>query len=151
VIVERMTGPATTAGQVLTTTDLLDLQRQADAVYVDPALHEFAVRLASATRAPRSVGEPDLERYLAFGASPRASINLVLTGRALAFLRGRDYALPQDVLDMAPDVLRHRLVLSYEAHAEDVTPDMLLERIVARVPVPAVPHQRPRDGSFERP
>jgi len=151
VIVERMTQPLAPVARVLSTTELAELQRAADRVYVDPAITEYAVRLASATRAPRDVGAPELERFLTFGASPRASINLVLTGRALAYLRGRDYVLPVDVLDMAADVIRHRLVLSYEAHAEDVTPDSLLATILARVPQPAVPHQRPahasRDGT----
>jgi MoxR-like ATPase len=151
VIVERMTGPSSPVARVLTTTELLDLQRAADAVYVDPSIGEYAVRLATATRAPRSVGAPELERFITFGASPRASINLVLTARALAHLRGRTYVLPQDVLDMAPDVMRHRLVLSYEAHAEDVSPDSVLQTILGRVPVPAVPHQASphasRDGT----
>ena len=92
------------------------LQRQADAVYVDPALIEYAVRLVTATRDARaSTACGSCGRYITYGASPRASINLILTARALAFVRGRDYALPQDVLDMALDVLRHRLVLSFEA------------------------------------
>jgi len=84
---------------------------------------EYAVSLATATRAPKSHGMPELERYITYGASPRASINLILTARALAFVRGRDYALPQDVLDMARDVMRHRLVLSFEALSDNVTAD----------------------------
>ena len=69
---------------------------------------------------------PELERYITYGASPRASINLILTARALAYVRGRDYVLPQDVLDMARDVIRHRLVLSFEALSDDVTADAIL-------------------------
>ena len=74
-----------------------------------------------------------------FGASPRASINLILTGRALAFVRGRNYALPQDVLDMALDVMRHRIVLSYEALSDNVTGDDILMKILDRIPIPVVP------------
>ena len=139
VIVERMTGPMPTVGQVLTTKGLLAMQEAADRVYVDPALHQYAVRLATATRTPGRHGLADLQRYITFGASPRASINLILTARALAFVRGRDYALPEDVLDMALDVLRHRLVLSFEALSDDVTSDDLLRTIIDRIPIPVVP------------
>jgi MoxR-like ATPase len=139
VIVERMTGMLLPLQKVLTTQQLLDLQREADEVYVDPALIEYAVRLVTATRQPKQFGVGDLERYILYGASPRASINLILTARALAFVRGRNYVLPQDVLDMTPDVMRHRLVLSFEALSDNVTSDMLLRRIVERVPIPAVP------------
>jgi MoxR-like ATPase len=139
VIVERMTGPSEAVQQVLSTADLLALQAGADRVYVDPAMHEYAVRLATATRAPRAHGMPELERYITYGASPRASINLILTARALAFVRGRDYALPQDVLDMARDVIRHRLVLSFEALSDNVTSDDILTTVLGRVPVPVVP------------
>jgi MoxR-like ATPase len=139
VIVERMTGLAETIQQVLSTEDLLGLQREVDRVYVDPSLHEYAVRLSTSTRAPRAHGMPELERYITYGASPRASINLILTARALAFMRGRDYALPQDVLDMARDVIRHRLVLSFEALSDNVTSDAILTTVLDRVPVPVVP------------
>jgi MoxR-like ATPase len=139
VIVERMTGPLPTVGQVLSTDGLIAMQRAADAVYVDPALYEYAVRLATATRSPGLHGLPELQRYITFGASPRASINLILTARALAFVRGRDYVLPDDVLDMALDVLRHRLVLSFEALSDGVTSDAILGTLIDRIPVPVVP------------
>ncbi len=143
VVVERMTGAVQAVQKVLTTDELLALQKQADSVYVDPALIEYAVRMVTATRKASNVGLPELERYITFGASPRASINLILTAKALAFVRGRDYALPQDVLDMALDVMRHRLVLSYEALAENKTGDELLQRILDRIPIPVVPlHER---------
>jgi MoxR-like ATPase len=145
VIVERMTGEMPHAQPVLTTDALLEMQRAADRVYVDPALYEYAVRLATATRTPEKHGLQELGRYITFGASPRASINLILTARALAFVRGRDYALPQDVLDMALDVLRHRLVLSFEALSDDVTSDTILRTIIGRIPVPVVP-LRDHDG-----
>jgi MoxR-like ATPase len=139
VIVERMTSALQAVQKVLTTDQLLDLQKEADKVYVDPALIEYAVRMVTATRNPKEVGIPELQKYIMFGASPRASINLILTGRALAFVRGRKYALPQDVLDMALDVMRHRIVLSYEALSDNVTGDMILEKILDRIPIPVVP------------
>jgi MoxR-like ATPase len=139
VIVERMTGMLQAVQKVLTAEQLLALQQEADRVYVDPALIEYAVRLVTATRSPADVGLNELQPYIMFGASPRASINLILTARALAFVRGRDYALPQDVLDMALNVMRHRLVLSYEALSDNVTGDDLLNKILNRIPVPEVP------------
>ena len=139
VIVERMTGPIPSAGVVMQTEELLAMQEATDKVYVDPALYEYSVRLATATRNPGRNGLPELERYITFGASPRASINLILTARALAFVRGREYVLPDDVLDMALDVLRHRLVLSFEALSDGITSDALLRTIIDRVPVPVVP------------
>jgi MoxR-like ATPase len=139
VIVERMTGRLEPVQEVLTTASLLELQTQADRVYVDPALMEYAVRLATATRAPGAHGMPEIARYITYGASPRASINLILTARALAFVRGRDYALPQDVLDMARDVMRHRLVLSFEALSDNVTADDVLTTVLKKIPVPVVP------------
>jgi len=139
VIVERMTGNLEPVQKVLTSEQLLRLQKEADSVYVDPALIEYAVRIVTATRLPEKFGLKELQHYILFGASPRASINLILTARALAFVRGRNYALPQDVLDMVLDVIRHRIVLSYEALSDNVTSDQLLEKIVDRTPVPVVP------------
>ena len=149
VIVERMTGNLPAVQKVLTTAELLGLQQAADKVYVDPALMEYAVNLVTATRRPQDYGLKDLQHYILFGASPRASINLILTARALAFVRGRSYALPQEVLDMAFDVMRHRLVLSYEALSDNVTSDDLLEQILDRIPTPVVPlHEHShRNGS----
>jgi MoxR-like ATPase len=139
VIVERMTGILQGVQKVLTTEQLLSLQQEAESVYVDPALIEYAVRVVTATRQPKEFGLPELERYITYGASPRASINLILTGRALAFVRGRNYALPQDVLDMALDVIRHRLVLSYEALSDNVSSDDILNQILDRIPIPVMP------------
>ena len=139
VIVERMTGVLQDVQHVFDTEEMLALQRQADNVYVDPALIEFAVKLVTATRQPESCGLEDLKRYILFGASPRASINMILAGRALAFLRGRDYALPQDVRDVAIDVIRHRLVLSYEALSDNVESDDILDRLMEAIPMPEVP------------
>lgn len=139
VIVERMTGMLQAVQRVLTTEQLVELQQEADKVYVDPALIEYAVRMVTATRQPKEVGLKELEPYIMFGASPRASINLILAGRALAFVRGRPYALPQDVLDLALDVMRHRVVLSYEALSDNVSADDVLQKILDRIPIPVVP------------
>ena len=139
VIVERMTGVLQGMQKVLTTDELLAIQKEADKVYVDPALMEYAVRMVSATREPELVGLKELKRYIMFGASPRASINLILTARALAYVRGRKYALPQDVLDMALDVMRHRVVLTYEALSDNINSDDLLNKILDRIPIPVVP------------
>lgn len=139
VIVERMIGSLQAVQPVLSLEALLELQKRTDQVYVDPALIEYGVRLATATRSPANVGLKDIGHYITYGASPRASINLILTAKAMAFIRGREYVLPQDVLDMALDVMRHRLVLSYEALSDGVTADDLLKRIIDAAPVPVVP------------
>jgi len=139
VIVERMTGVLQAVQKVLTTGQLLGLQQAADKVFVDPALIEYAIQIVGATRTPAEIGLKELQPYIMFGASPRASINLIRAARALAFVRGRGYALPQDVLDMVLDVLRHRIVLSYEALSDNVTGDTLINKILTRIAVPAVP------------
>lgn len=143
VIVERMTSTLQNIQRVIDTEKLISLQQAADQVYVDPALMEYAVNLVAATRNPRLVGMEELGPFLSFGASPRASINLILASKALAFVRGRTYALPQEVRDLAPDIIRHRLVLSYEALADNVSPDDLVNQIIGAVPVPEVTfHER---------
>jgi MoxR-like ATPase len=139
VIVERMTSMLQAVQIVLTTTQLIELQKKVDQVFVEPALIEYSVKMVTATRQAKDVGLKELEHYIMYGASPRASINLILTARALAFVRGRDYVLPHDVLDMALDVMRHRLVLSYEALSDNVTSDDLLKKILDRIPIPVVP------------
>ncbi|WP_406829502.1 MoxR family ATPase [Pedococcus sp. KACC 23699] len=151
VVVERMTTRLDATQQVLEPDQLVEYQKQADAVYVDPAVIDYAVRLVGATRNPASVGLPELARYLSFGASPRASINLVLAAKALSFLRGRDFARPQDVRDLAYDVMRHRLVLSYEALAEGIGPDDLLEPILRAVSMPDVPLRERQPQQSEAP
>ena len=136
-IVERMTAALRGAGRAIDAAQLTALQREADGVFVDPALIEYAVKLANATRDPSArSGSATSRRFITYGASPRASINLILAGRALALVRGREYALPQDLQELAHDVLRHRFVLSYEALADDVTADDIVDRILATVPVP---------------
>jgi MoxR-like ATPase len=120
------------------------LQKQADAVYVDPELMEYAVRLVGASRRPAEYNLHDVAPYLSFGASPRASINLILGARALALTRGRDYVVSPDIVELAPDVMRHRLVLSYEALADRVTADDVIQRILETVPRPIRPLTDPR-------
>ncbi len=139
VIVERMTGAAQAVAEVATTDELSALQRECRAGYVDPSIMQYAVRLAGATRQPERYGIKDLAKYVSWGASPRATIHLVEGARALAFLRGRAYALPEDVADLAPDVLRHRLALSYEALSDGQTPDALVRKIMQHVPAPEKP------------
>ncbi|MFM2240986.1 MAG: hypothetical protein RJA69_2360, partial [Pseudomonadota bacterium] len=134
-----MTGSTPTAGAVTDTETLQRLQVRCRQGYVDPALMQYAVKLVSATRNPAQHGLEDLVRHLSLGASPRASIQLVEGARALAFLRGRGHATPQDMMDLAPDVLRHRLVLSYEALSEGLTADAVIARILKAVTPPVQP------------
>ena len=136
VIVERMAAGLDHASRAIDTEQLNALQRAADEVFVDPALIEYAVKLANATRNLAAVGLGELSSFVMFGASPRASINMILAGRALALVRGREYALPQDLREIAPDVLRHRFVLSYQALADGVSADDVIDRILAVVPAP---------------
>ena len=139
VIVERVTGAAQEVAAVATTDELAALQRECRTGYVDPSLTQYAVRLVAATRNPERYGIKDMAQYITYGASPRATIHLIEGARALAFLRGRTYALPEDVSDIAPDVLRHRLSLSYEALSDSLTADALIQRIMQRVPRPEKP------------
>jgi MoxR-like ATPase len=118
--------------------DLMRMQQQVQDLYVDPSIVNYAVRLVTATRTPSMVGLGELERYVSYGASPRASIALVTGGRALAFLRGRDYVLPHDVTELALDVLRHRVVLSYQALADDIAAEDVVSQLLAVVPAPDV-------------
>jgi MoxR-like ATPase len=137
-IVQRMGVTPPTPTRVFTPIELLALQRRVDRVFVHNALIDYAVRLVVATRAPAEHGMPDVARLIQYGASPRASLGIVRATRALALLRGRDYALPQDVQDVAPDVLRHRLVLSYDALADDVPADHIVNRVLSSIPLPTV-------------
>jgi MoxR-like ATPase len=137
-VVHRSLGEVPALKRILWPEDLLSYQRAASAVYVDRLLVEYATDLASATRRPDLYGLPGLVPYVAFGASPRGSINLVRASQAVALLRGRDYVLPRDVQILAKDVLRHRLVLSYEALAEEVPADEILDSILDAVPAPRI-------------
>ena len=137
-IVDRALRPAEPIRAMLTPADLIRMQESVQQLYVDPAIIEYAVRLVTATRLLGLAGLDEMKRYLTYGASPRASIALVVGGRALAFLRGRDYVLPYDVSELAADVLRHRVVLSYEALADDVSADDIIARVLDAVPEPEV-------------
>jgi MoxR-like ATPase len=137
-IVDRSLRPAEPIRQMLVPADLLRMQQQVREIYVDPALVDYAVRLVSATRQTYAAGIADLKRYISYGASPRASIALVTGARALAFTRGRDYALPDDITELAYDVLRHRVVLSYEALADEVSADTIISRVLDAVAAPEV-------------
>src|SRR4051794_18117329 len=135
-VVHRLLGDVAQINQAMGIEDLATSQRATKDVYVDREVAEYAVALVSATRDPARHNLAELAPYIEFGASPRGSINLVLAARALALLRGRTYVLPQDVRALALDVLRHRVVPTYQALAEEVTPDQIVERIVSVVPMP---------------
>jgi MoxR-like ATPase len=139
VVAQRVTGPATTVNVVASMSQLGELQHECRQVYVDPSLMQYAVKLVSATRRPDRYGLPDLAKYITFGASPRATIGLIEGARALAFMRGRNYALPEDMTGLVADVLRHRLVLSYEALADGLNADQIVERVQKKIPVPDKP------------
>jgi MoxR-like ATPase len=146
VIVERVTGPSIQVQPVATTEQLHALQRECREVYVDPSMIQHAVKLVSATRTPAKHGLADIARFIEYGASPRATINLVEGARALAFLRGRRYVLAEDMTDIAADVLRHRVTPTYEALSEGVTSDQIVGHIMARIAAPDKPlesHARP--------
>ena len=153
-IVERVSGRFEPVRVQLDGDELRRLQGLADAVFVHPAVVEYAVRLARATRDPGLVGLSELGDQIAYGASPRASINMILGAKALALLRGREFALPEDVRDLAPEVLRHRVTLSYAALADDVQLEDVVRRIVRAQSAPAThlgdPHRNP-DQSQGRP
>jgi MoxR-like ATPase len=135
-VVQRQLTSAPELRQVLSLDDLRALQQAVFDVYVVPALISYAVAIAVATREPGAHGLPDLAGYIGFGASPRGPISLVQAARALALVRGRDYVLAEDLQALAMDALRHRLVLTYQALAEEVNPDDILGRVLAAVPVP---------------
>jgi MoxR-like ATPase len=139
VIAQRVTGPPVTMTPIASMGQLAELQQECRKVYVDPSLMQYAVKLVSATRRPERYGLGDIAKYLSFGASPRATIGLIEGARALAFMRGRSYALPEDMTGLVADVLRHRLVLSYEALAEGLDADAIVDKVMHRVPVPDKP------------
>jgi MoxR-like ATPase len=142
VIAQRVTGPPVTMTPVASMGQLAELQQECRKVYVDPSLMQYAVKLVSATRRPERYGLADIAKYLTFGASPRATIGLIEGARALAFMRGRAYALPEDMTGLVGDVLRHRLVLSYEALAEGLDADAIVDRVMKRIPVPDKPLEK---------
>ncbi|MET0416433.1 MAG: MoxR family ATPase [Actinoplanes sp.] len=137
-ILYRMGGVRPVAHPVLNPAALIELQARARDVFVHHALAEYVVRLVLATRDPARFGLPDVAAQLAYGASPRATLGLVAAGRALALLRGREYVLPADLFEIAPDVLAHRLVLSFDAVADDVRAEDIVRRILEAVPLPMI-------------
>jgi MoxR-like ATPase len=137
-IVRRMGVDPPRAVEVLDTAALVKLQRASDDVFVHNAVMDYAVRIVLATREPTNHGLPDIAPLISFGASPRASLGLIAGARSLAVIRNRNYVLPQDVFDVAPEVLRHRLVLSYEALADGTGPDEILSRVLSTVVAPRV-------------
>ncbi|HKH65975.1 MAG TPA: AAA family ATPase, partial [Reyranella sp.] len=139
VIAQRVTGTPVVPSAIASMGQLSELQQECRKVYVDPSLMQYAVKLVSATRRPDRFGLADMAKYLSFGASPRATIGLIEGARALAFMRGRSYALPEDMTGLVGDVLRHRLVLSYEALAEGLDADTLVQRVMKKIPVPDKP------------
>jgi len=139
VIVQRVIAGSAQVTGVLNSEQLQVLQAQCRRCYVDPSLVHYAVKLISATRFPERYGLESIKAFLSFGASPRASIGLIEGARALALLRGRDYALPEDVADLVPDVLRHRLVLTYTALAQGQTAETLIHAVLQAVPMPDKP------------
>jgi MoxR-like ATPase len=141
VIAERVTGAPVDVNPVADTFQLAALQRECRAVYCDPALMQYAVKLVGATRRPAQYDMPDAAKYITYGASPRATIGMIEGGKALALMRGRRYVLPEDIKDLVPDVLRHRVVLSYEALAEGVSVEALIDRILKKVAAPDKPLQ----------
>jgi MoxR-like ATPase len=137
-IVQRQLVPPPELRQALTLPDLQALQSAVLEVYVDPAIVTYAVTLATMTRVPEEHGLADVAPYISYGASPRGPISLVQSARALALLRGRDYVVGKDLQELAKDALRHRLVLSYQALAEEVTSDSLLDQVLAALPQPRI-------------
>jgi MoxR-like ATPase len=143
-IVQRQLVPPPELRQALSLDELRALQRTVQEIYVDPALISYAVSLAGATRDPAAHGLGELADYIAFGVSPRGPISLVQSARALAVVRGRDYALAEDLHALAKDALRHRLVLTYQALAEEVSADRILDAVLGAVPVPEIDLGRAR-------
>ena len=139
VIAQRVTGEPITMTPIASMGQLAELQQECRKVFVDSSLVRYAVRLVSATRRPDRFELGDIAKYLTFGASPRATIGLVEGARALAFMRGRNYALPEDMTGLVADVLRHRLVLSYEALADGIDADAVIQRVMRKIPVPEKP------------
>jgi MoxR-like ATPase len=137
-IATRMSAAAPHSEQVLTTAQLLELQQLTTEVFVHHAVQDYAVRLVMSTRDPQRWGFESLANQIALGSSPRGTLGLIAAARGLAVLRGRRFVVPQDVFDVAPEVLRHRITLTYDALAEGVTPDDVLRQILSTVQAPRI-------------
>jgi len=125
-----------TIKQVATEEDLESIRKEALNIHMDEEIEEYIVELVAATRNPKEYGLEELEAYIEFGASPRASIDMYKASRAIAYLKGQDYVSPMEIAYIAKEILRHRIILSYEAQAEDITQDYIIEKILAAVPIP---------------
>jgi MoxR-like ATPase len=141
-VVARSLEPPPVLEQVLSLDDLKALQAKVTQVYIDPALISWVVDIATATRKPAESGVPAIAPYVAYGASPRGPISVVAGARAMALLHGRDYAVVTDVEAVLRDALRHRLVLSYQALAEEVTADAVLDDVLEAVKAPQIDFNR---------
>lgn len=139
VVAQRVTGVPVQVQAVASMGQLAELQQECRKVYIDPSLMQYAVKLVSATRRPAQYGLADVAKYLSFGASPRATIGLIEGARALAYMRGRSYALPEDMTGLVGDVMRHRLVLSYEALADGLNADGIIRQVMQKIPAPDKP------------
>ncbi|WP_084638038.1 AAA family ATPase [Gordonia shandongensis] len=137
-IVYRMGNTPPTASQILDPAATIRLQQLAGTVFVHHALVDYVVRVITATRRPEEAGLGDVAQWLSYGASPRATLGIIASARALALIHGRDYVIPQDVVEVIPDVLRHRLVLSYDALADEVSPDHIITRVLQTIALPQV-------------
>jgi len=122
--------------QVATIDDLNKIREEALQVHMDEEIEKYIIELVSATRDPKAYGLEELEAYIEFGASPRASIDMYKASRAIAYLKGKDYVSPMEIAYIAKEILRHRIILSYEAQAEEITTDEIIEKILAAVPIP---------------
>jgi MoxR-like ATPase len=138
IVIERQMSPAIQINPLLVTGQMVAMQQTVDQVYVDPRVREYAATLVAATRKPAEFGLSQFASAIQLGGSPRASIGLILAARALAFVRKRHYVLPQDVADLLPDVLRHRLLLTYDAIADEVSSEAIIHTLLEKFPPQAV-------------
>ncbi|BAD58328.1 AAA family ATPase [Nocardia farcinica] len=150
-IIYRMGVTPPEAKQILGPEDLIRLQKVAANTFVHHALVDYVVRVIAATRKPLDYGMADVANWIAYGASPRASLGIIAAARAVALIRGRDYVVPQDVVEVIPDVLRHRLVLSYDALADEVSPEDVIRRVLQTVGLPQVAPQAVPTGAQAAP
>ncbi|MBF6079926.1 MoxR family ATPase [Nocardia cyriacigeorgica] len=145
-IIYRMGVSAPEAKQILEPAELIRLQQLAANTFVHHALVDYVVRVIAATRTPAEFGMNDVANWISYGASPRASLGIIAAARAVALIRGRDYVVPQDVVEVIPDVLRHRLVLSYDALADEISPEDVIKRVLQTVGLPQVAPQAVGQG-----
>ncbi|WP_029900587.1 AAA family ATPase [Nocardia brasiliensis] len=146
-IIYRMGVTPPEATRILEPEEIVRLQKVAANVFVHHALVDYVVRVIAATRRPADFGMQDVASWISYGASPRASLGIIAAARAVALIRGRDYVVPQDVVEVIPDVLRHRLVLSYDALADEISPEDVIKRVLQTVGLPQVAPQAVAPGS----